>query len=223
MLAMLERFIPRFTVYDTMFNALGPRGYTVALNIRNVTPEFYHSTFDEGWIERYNDKSYTLFDPVIHQLAVGDGAFRWSELFRLKVPFVTDNFLADARAHQLNYGLAVVRTTRVGKKRKQLLSIARDDREFHDSELSEAAASFEALLSQLNPEAHLTERMIQILTEFSTGLKYADCASRLNLSEATVKKDLDAARAILGASNTTEAVTIAHARKLIRPYGSPIW
>ena len=68
-----------------------------------------------------------------------------------------------------------------------------------------------------HPEENpLTPREIEVLSLMSRGLKNADIAERLFISERTVKFHVGSILAKLGASNRTEAVTIAAQRDLVR-------
>lgn len=68
-----------------------------------------------------------------------------------------------------------------------------------------------------HPEENpLTPREIEVLSLMSRGLKNADIAGRLFISERTVKFHVGSILAKLGASNRTEAVTIAAQRDLVR-------
>lgn len=223
MIDALSKIIPRFKIYDDMFIQLGNRGYTIALNIRNVTPEYYHSTFPDEWVDEYTTEGYVFCDPVIQFLATSSGAKRWSEVKSLPIPGKTKKFKASAERFGLKYGLAVAKTNNTGKKFRHLLSIARDDREFEEAELREAAAMFEALLAQIDPKQHLSERMLMILAEFAQGGSAASAAKVVHVSEATVKKDMEAARGILSAKTITEAVAVAMSRRLIGSDAYPKW
>lgn len=220
---VLERVIPRFKFYDSLFSSMGQGGYTIALNIRNVTPEFYHSTYPEEWIDQYTSEGYVFCDPVIQYLATHEGATRWSDIHAIPIPIKTKNFRRNAENFGLKYGLAVARTHKIGRKIRHLLSISRSDREFTDMEIKEAASMFEAMLAQVHPEHHLSERMLRILTDFANGGTASTAAKAVRVSEATVKKDLEAIRNILGAKTSTEAVAQAIARGLIQPMGYPNW
>lgn len=220
---LLHRLINNFDDHDVFFNKVAPSGYTIAVNIHNLTPEFYHTTLPYDWIEKYTNKRFFLVDPVMQFALVGQGIKKWSDITALKIPIASSRFMANAADYELNFGLAVVRLANVEKRAKNLLSLARSDRELSDDEIVESASRFEQILSTLNPGHYLSKRQINLLVLFANGETRSSAAKHLAVSEETVKKDIEAIRSLWGAKNVTEAVGIAIARKIITPYSNARW
>jgi len=222
-MTFLHRIIPDFDRQHAVFCELAPSGYTIAINFRNVTPEFYFTNLPDEWVEEYTGKSYALLDPVIQFTAFFQGTKRWSEITSLKLPVINHHIYERAKCYNLDFGVAIVKRSRTGGRRKHLLSLARGDRELTNEEIVLAGATFEHILSELQPDDHISERQIKVLALFSEGLTRDDVGKRLFISGDTVKKDMEKVRTVLGAGNATEAVAMAVARQLIAPYGSPKW
>jgi len=68
-------------------------------------------------------------------------------------------------------------------------------------------------------EASLTPRQVEVLRLMGTGLSNKSIASRLDLSEGTVKLHVNAILRALNARNRTEAVVEATRRRLLAPPG----
>lgn len=220
---LLHRLINNFDDHDTFFRNVAPSGYTIAVNIHNLTPEFYHTTLPYDWIETYTNKRYFLVDPVMQFALVSQGIKRWTDITSIKIPLASSRFMAEATEHGLNFGVAVVRLANVEKRAKNLLSLARSDRDLTDAEMVESSSRFEQILSTLNPGHYLSKRQIDILVHFANGATRSAAAKQLGVSEETVKKDMEAVRNLWGAKNATEAVGIAIARKIITPYSNARW
>lgn len=222
-MSFLHRMVPGFGDFDAIFKRIGPAGYTVAINISNTTPELYHTTYPEDWIKEYTENKYAFLDPVMQFAAFSSGVKRWDEILSLKLPVLSAKVYERAQHYNLTFGAAVVKKSESSRRRKHVLSVARSDRQVLDEELVEMSAQFEALLSQLHPEAHLTDRQITILQLFSRGMTQGEVAKTIQASQETVKKDIEKVRHLWGARNTTEAVAMAVSRRLINLADTPIW
>lgn len=220
---LLERAVPDYAAHADLFEALGPMGYTIALNVRNVTPELYYSTFPTDWVERYTKQSFTMADPVVDFMFMGSSTTRWSEIRHSRGPEKTKDFLAVSGAEGLSYGAAVVARSLKDPTIKSLISVGRSDRELSDTELKQLELSFFELLTKMSFAAQLTPRQTEILRLMAGGSTRQECAEELAVSPDTVKRDVDLARKLLGARNSTEAVAIATARKLISVSSSQVW
>ena len=220
---LLERAVANYTSHSDVFERLGPVGYTIALNVRNVTPELYYSTFPSKWVERYTKQSFTLADPVVDFMFMGSGATRWSDIKHSRGPEKTALFLEIAAAEGLKFGGAVVLRSQKDPTVRSLVSVCRGDRELTDKELSDLEISFQQLLMKLEFGEKLTSRQLKILTLMASGATRQECANSVSVSPETVKKDVEVARKCLGARNATEAVAIAAARKLIAVSNAQVW
>lgn len=220
---LLEKAVENYVEHSKLFEVLGPVGYTVALNVRNVTPELYYSTFPVDWIERYTRQSFTLADPVVDFMFMGSGTTRWSEIKHSRGPEKTKMFLEVAANEGLRFGAAVVLRSPKDPTVRSLISVCRRDRELTDEEISDLEASFQQLLIKLEFGEKLSARQIAILTLMASGATREQCAKSVAVSPETVKKDVELARKYLGARNSIEAVAIATARKLISVSESQAW
>jgi len=223
MKALLEKCIPEYQAHADLFEELGTQGYTVALNVRNVTPELYFSTFPQAWIDRYLSQSFAMADPVVDFMVTDSGTTRWSAISSTRGPEKTAQFLEVSAAEGLKFGAAVVTRSHVEPSVKSLVSVCRSDRELTDQELLDLEASVLKMVAKVEGSDHLSVRQLSILGLMAGGSTRQECARALSVSSDTVKRDAELARHLLGARNTTEAVAIATARKLIPVSGSQGW
>ncbi len=223
MIEMIARLISDYKRHASLFDELGTSGYTVALKVRNVSPELYYSSLPQSWIVRYTNNSFMMADPVVDYMYRGSGVTRWSEIQHSRGPTKTAEFLSVARSEGLSYGAAVVRRHKGAPHLKSLVSVARPDRELTDSELIDLAHSFDALLTKLEEHQRPTERQIKVLQLLSEGHTHATCSKELHVSPDTIKREIELVRRVLGAKNATEAVAIATTLKLVNPVHAQIW
>lgn len=222
-MSLLHRLVPGYESIDQEFQKLGPAGYTVAINITNTTPEFYHTTLPDDWVEEYTTKKYAFLDPVMQFAAFSTGVKRWSEIKFVKLPVFSEQVFERAAAFRLNFGIGIVKKGSSGRRKKHLLSLARPDRELTDEEIVHATQLFEQILNSLAPNDHLSERQLQILSLFARGKTREAVAEEMRLSVPTIRNEIAAVRQMWGADNVTEVVGIACARRLIAPHDEPKW
>lgn len=223
MSSSIFHIVHNYQEFEDVFNKLGTCGYSIALDVRNVSPAFAHSTYSEAWVAEYTERRYAWLDPVIQYLAFGNGEKRWSELTHAKVPLLPNLIMKRAKTYGMKYGLVIARRDSSDSGSKHMLSLARSDRELTDAEITLAATTFDGLLDAFHANDALTPRQLEILTLFAKGNTRAEIAAALCISDETVKKDADKARLLWGARNITEAVGLAVSRKLIDPYQAPKW
>lgn len=216
---MLENVIPDFAEIEARTLTIANAGYTLALNIRHFTPEYYRSMFPDRWLQEYTRARYVLFDPVTIWSAANTGTTRWSEISLPLVSSAGREILSAAATHGLRYGGLAVMRSEDGRGAKCLLSVARNDRELTDDELKSVEALLEQLSHKLGNHAGLSGEELETLRLLATGLTHEEAAVAMDVSAGAVKKRLERARKILGARNAIHAVAIATKRGLIMPSG----
>lgn len=214
---MLENVIQDFAQIEARMLKIANAGYTLALNIRHFTPEFYRSIFPDRWIHEYTRARYVLFDPVTIWSAANTGTTRWSEINLPLVSGAGQKILSAAAAHGLRYGGLAVMRNDDGRGAKCLLSVARADRELTDGELQAVEAFLAQLTNRLGSHAGLSDEELETLRHLATGMTHEEVAEVMDVSAGAVKKRLERARKILGARNAVHAVAIATKRGLIMP------
>lgn len=189
-------------------DALTPMGFNVGLHIRFATPLIYKSTYPEAWVEYYNAHSYYLRDPLVFWGVGVEGTTRWSAI-PLPDPF---GVMKKAAAHGLNYG-AVSSYGPITSR--SIVGVARSDREFSDSELSELRELTIRLHIEAKPSSDLTKAQIDALQCVANGDRHSAAAERLGITESAFKARLNSARYRLEARSTSEAVRKAREYRLL--------
>ncbi len=182
-------------------------GFMIGLNVALRGPEYFHSTYPEGWQREYETNNYMFIDPMVYWGMTRTGTCRWSEIALTRATPVFKR----AKAHGLEFG-ATISTTAGG--RRSLLSVARADRELADDELTRCSAIIGAL-AVATFQSSLTIEELETLKLVAEGHSQKEIAARLGVAEPTVKVRLSKSKDKLGARNTTHAVTLAIAAKLI--------
>jgi LuxR family transcriptional regulator len=75
-------------------------GFALAIHIRYTRPSLLCRTYRQEWIDRYSEKGYMLFDPVVRWGLTNAGGIDWADL-AAEDP---EGVLADAKAHGLLNG-----------------------------------------------------------------------------------------------------------------------
>ena len=187
---------------------LAPGGFFFALHIRFALPLLHHQTYPQAWADKYTEEAYALRDPIIAWGFSTVGTSRWSEI-GIPDPF---DILGQARSFGMVYGFAV---SCGPMQSRTIASAARDDREFHDSEIDEFAALIRRLHDITEPPTTLTAAQTEALRCIAEGDRHAAAAARLGISESALKARLSSARNALLARTTTEAIQRARDYRLL--------
>lgn len=212
---MLENILPDLGDIEARLHKLVPAGYSMALNIRHITPEFVRSTYDPEWIRIYTTKRYALFDPVVTWTRLEVGATRWSEIPPGFVRAEGRHVLQHAQQFGLNFGGVASSRGVDGDHRLSFLAGARSDRELDDKELATLSGILAEIVAAVGKHAGLTKVELEALRDLAAGLTHNEIADKRGVSPATIKKRLERARQVLGGRNAVQAVAIATRRGLI--------
>ncbi len=214
-----EQRVPRVPPYvadaEERLADIAPMGYSLAVNVRLFTPEFYRTTYPDDWVKLYQKRRYALFDPTTIWCRFNDGQVRWSEIDLNALKDIGGHVLEQARKFDLNFGGCVARRGDEQPGIKSLLFGARQDRELSDTELSEMSRILKDIVEAAGSRAGLSEMELQALQDLATGLTHKEIADLRQISPVTVKKRLERAREILGARNAVQAIAIAAKSGLI--------
>lgn len=212
---MLWKILPQMPRIDARLRDIGPMGYSLVVNVRGLTPEYYVSTFPAAWVRLYNRRQYAVFDPVSIWARTNSGRIRWSGIRGQSLSKVQHFILERAREHGLTWGGGVSRSDPEGGGTFSFLFCARSDRELTEAELREIEGLFEEILAGVAAEGRLSQDELQILTALGEGFSHKEIAQQQAISPETVKKRLERIRRQLRARNSTHAVTLAMRRGLI--------
>jgi len=190
------------TVLDRELVKLGelaPKGYFVALHIRFTSPLMSFQTYDPKWTDHYTENGYVLRDPMTAWGFCTTGWTRWSNRI-IPDPF---GIFKEAASYGLTYGA----TISCGPIRSRtIVSVARADREFDDSEINMAQAIANQLHDMSEPPHRLTKAQAEALKMIADGYRHAAAAATIGISESALKARLTAAREKLMARTTAEAI-----------------
>lgn len=206
---------PVLSEFEERLAALAPMGFTLAVNVRSLTPELMLSTYPEPWVRLYAERRYMLFDPVSIWGRLNSGRIRWSEIdlgpFNELGNFVMDH----AKKFGLVYGGGAARNRMDGDGTMSFLFGARSDREMTDDELAEMEELLNRILKRFGPYSGMSEVELETLRDLAAGQTQKEIAIARQISPDTVKKRLERARIALDARNAVHAVAIATKRGLI--------
>lgn len=186
----------------------GPAGFVLAFNVSTFKgPDQLHLEYPAEWQQHYEDSEYFFLDPVFLWAATHIGETRWSDI-RMPDP---RGVLKKAAAFGLNYGCIFSRKSKssISRRSRSILSIAREDREFTDTEMQFLRIIFDRLVERMSQGHFLTDKEVACLTCIAEGLDFALTAEHLGISVPTVKARLAKAREKMGAKTTAQAISLA--------------
>ena len=189
-------------------STLAPKGFSAGLHIRFASPLIYVRTYEEAWTKIYDENAYALRDPLVFWGVGVKGSTRWSEI-RLPDPF---NILGQAQKFGLNFGAVVSHGPITSRT---IVGVAREDREFTDSEIEELAEIVRLLHVAAEPPTELTPAQIEALRLLADGDRHTAAAAKLGISESAFKARLQSARVRLGARTTAQALKKAREYQLL--------
>ncbi|MCH2096691.1 MAG: autoinducer binding domain-containing protein [Rhodobacteraceae bacterium] len=210
------------TFYENYENAIEPvrrigtAGYVVGFNFRYRGPEFFESTYPEEWQRLYDERNYYGRDPVLLWAITTrkGGEKRWSSIpfpNPGKLPFI-ENVPERAAEHGLKYGAIVARNV---NGRRSALSVAREDREVTNQEISILAHLFDELTRIVDGSCGLNDKELSVLKALNDGHTDATAADLLGIPLPTLKSCKTSARKKLGCKTSTQAVGLAVRRNYI--------
>lgn len=183
---------------------LSPGGYFVGLHIRGMAPFIMRRTYDPDWIEHYDANSFALRDPTVAWALSRTGTCRWSAL-DLPDPF---DIVGAAARFGIHYGAVASHGPLASRS---IIGVARHDREFTDAELGRVLDLLEQMHEAARPPALLTQAEVEALQMVAGGMRYAQAAGELGISQSAIKARLASARRKLAARTTPEAIERARA------------
>lgn len=188
--------------------SIGTEGFFIMLNHTRKGPEFIDSTYPAAWRDEYDANSYHLKDPAFLWALAKNGNKRWSEV---RVPDLAGVF-KKARRHGLIYGAMF---SRGYPTRKSVLSVARDDRDLTDEELSYLATWFDQFIEACNAKQMFSEKELEVLQCLANDMTIEQAAEKIGISSSAAKVRLKAARDRSGKRTNSWAVAAALRAKLI--------
>ncbi|SPH17429.1 Regulatory protein SdiA [Defluviimonas aquaemixtae] len=189
----------------TDFAALASAGYYIALHVGYAFPLSERNALPELWVERYTQRGFMLYDPVMRWLYENKGAVRWSAI-ALPDP---RGILQQAARFGLRYGAAIACAPMGTEGQRSFGSFARADREFDDEEIRILESRLRRMHEATAPPTNLTRAELEALSMVKDGLLLKEIANTLGVSEGAIKQRLKNAKTKLGAKTSSHAISVA--------------
>lgn len=203
---MLEQMIPNFAEEQNYLDRVVPAGWIIGINADFINPEHLVNRFPPEWNKEYVENRYFFKDPIVAWVSSFEGARRWSEV-QLPDPI---GIFEKAGRYGLVFGAAISKEL---NGRRSFITGARKDRELTDAEIAALDAKLATWLNILYSYEPLTPDELAALKTQRDGMGYKDAATLLGISVDTIKVRLARARAKLRATDTTNAVSVAMAKR----------
>lgn len=183
----------------------------MALRVGFSFPEEELNALPELWVEFYTTHGLVVQDPAMRWVYGNTGCIRFSEMAMPDPQQVRGH----AAVFGLSHGAAVSVMTATDRGRRSYGLFYRDDRDFHDEEVSELHRIMGQLHKGPEDERSLTAAEIEALKMQSEGLRLKQIAGKLGISESAVKARLNNVKRKLGAKTQSQAASIAAARRIL--------
>lgn len=183
-------------------SAIGSEGYFVMVNHSRKGPEFIQSSYPQEWQTEYDENSYHLKDPAFLWSLAKNGSRRWSEI---KLPDPS-GVMKKARRFGLIYGAIF---SKGFLTKKSVFSVARDDRELTDDEISFLAGWFERYVTACNRKQAFSIKELDVLQCLANDMTVDEAAENLNISASAAKARLKTARDRYGVKTNSWLVASA--------------
>jgi len=181
---------------------------------------FGAGTYSSEWVDRYLEKDYLRFDPVIFGCFQTFNPVDWKNLdwstkaarafFNEAVQYGVGNqgYTIPVRGPKGQFALFTTSHSCNDAKWQQFMEDNGRDLMIVAHEFNKAALGFEAN-EDTNGPISLSPRELSAMTYLAKGFSRAQAANELSISEHTLRVYIEAARHKLGALNTTHAVARA--------------
>ncbi len=189
-------------------SSIGTEGYFLMVNHSRKGPEFIQSSYPKEWQTEYDENSYHLKDPAFLWSLAKNGSRRWSEI---KLPDAS-GVMKKARRFGLIYGAIF---SKGFLTKKSVFSVARDDRELTDDEMSLLADWFDRYVTACNRQQAFSMKELDVLQCLSNDMTVEEAADHLNISASAAKARLKTARDRYGVKTNTWMVATALRSNLI--------
>ncbi len=190
---------------------LAPAGFYVALRVGFTIPKEELNRLPRPWEDFYTINGLVLQDPVMRWIYGNTGVTRWDTNDMDDPGGVRDA----ARRHGLMFGAVACAHQPSDHGRRSYGLFYRADRDFEEPEL----AALHTIIANLHvdhfDDQSLTAAEIEALKLQASGLRVKQISAIIGISDSAVKARLTNAKRKLGARTSSQAASIAAARRLI--------
>lgn len=186
---------------------------------------YVFQNYPAGWIERFSAQRYHLIDPVFRAVERGLSGFEWTDpAFVSLLSWRQRRILSEAREFGLRFGRTHALSRAVNLRASASLVMDAPEMDANiwaavrltNMLVHQRAAELCAAMSAPLPELSRRER--ECLELCASGLTDEQCAQKLGISVATVRRHIEAARVRFGVSTRTQAAVRAIRSGQIHPY-----
>lgn len=184
-------------------------GFALVVNKNPLGVEYFDSTYADEWQVLYKQKHYVWVDPIVlNAMLYGNSDKRWSDI---KAPDVRGVWKT-AKLYGLVYGATFARTRALNKS---LLSLAREDREFTDTEMFQLSNWFDQFLQEVDQGLNLSEKEIDVVKLLARDMNIEEVSEALDISQSAIKWRLKQAREKVGCKHNYTLIAKASQAKLL--------
>jgi len=203
------RVLNLFAPVRELIGELNVSGYSLLVNYSVRGYQHFESSYPQEWQDEYDRRNYHVLDPALMWSMFNEGSRRWSDT---GIPD-TRRVLKNAAKHGLVYG--AIFSQKTGHK-KTALFVAKEKREFSDSEISQIDEEVTPFFEAVTPTKVLSDGEIEALNLYSKGSSIREVAAKIGVTESAIKERVASAKRKLNCRSTAQLIRLATELKILK-------
>ncbi|MGH1577741.1 autoinducer binding domain-containing protein [Planktotalea sp.] len=194
-------------------NSISSHGFTLGVNFLAGTPTHIVSTWNEDWLNEYQNGDFVLYDPVVIWGMSNEGIRSWNQLSKL-FPSPEVNVISTARERGMPNGSVISLTV---NRKRTILGISHEESELDLKTQDYVVSQMAKVAFWIDDprEIKLSYKSLQYLNGLAEGLNEREIATSAGVTPGAIRQLRNRVLKKLDAKTPAEAVLIAYKSRLV--------